>query len=540
LLAYASDRAGNGDLDIWIQQMSGGTPLRLTDDPADDSMPDFSPDGSQLVFRSERNGGGIYLVPALGGPARLIAADGRQPRFSPDGSRLAYWTGQFRGENLGTHLSNVFVMPLSGGSVSRLIPDFDVAANPLWTSDGRSLIVAGHPKGGSSLREGFDWWAVPVDGKPPVKTGVFDTALLRGTLAIAPGAWLSGGIVFSLGDDLWRVMLSTSGRAEGSPQRLTLGVGPYTDPATDSGGQIVFARLVTQRIVERASLTNTAEVPVRLYSDGGATTWRASSTPDGEKIVIERDVGAARELWIKNTVSGRQEMIVRVPSREGISATISADGTKIAYTGHSGANGNLSGTGFIVEASGGVPRQVCDACTLYGFLGDNTRVLAATADGHAIRAIDSRTGVARDIVVTRDGRLDRPHASPDDRLLAFRRNTGSIAKSYVTRFPANQPVPAENAAPIDEPTVTGRPTGWSLDSRTVYLLLDADGFRCVWGQRVDPATGALIGKPAVVRHFHRVNGMSTSFGNAVTQRGFLFEAADATSNLWKFRPALRH
>ena len=99
LLAYASDRAGNGDLDIWVQQISGGTPLRLTDDPADDSAPDFSPDGNQVVFRSERNGGGIYVVPALGGPARLIAQDGRRPRFSPDGSRIAYWSGnQFRFE----------------------------------------------------------------------------------------------------------------------------------------------------------------------------------------------------------------------------------------------------------------------------------------------------------------------------------------------------------------------------------------------------------------------------------------------------------
>ena len=85
LLAYTSDRAGRGDLDIWVQQMPGGVPLRLTDDPADDASPDLSPDGSQIVFRSERAGGGVYIVPALGGPARLLVPDGQRPRFSPMG-----------------------------------------------------------------------------------------------------------------------------------------------------------------------------------------------------------------------------------------------------------------------------------------------------------------------------------------------------------------------------------------------------------------------------------------------------------------------
>ena len=89
LIAYASDRAGAGNLDIWRQQIATGEAIRLTDDPADESEPAFSPDGSRIAFRSERDGGGIYVVSAFGGEPRLVAKEGRRPRFSPDGSEIA-------------------------------------------------------------------------------------------------------------------------------------------------------------------------------------------------------------------------------------------------------------------------------------------------------------------------------------------------------------------------------------------------------------------------------------------------------------------
>jgi hypothetical protein len=71
LIAYSSDRgtasANETNLDMWVQQVAGGEPIRLTSqDPTDDREPTFPPDGFKIAFRSDRDGGGIYVAPVLG------------------------------------------------------------------------------------------------------------------------------------------------------------------------------------------------------------------------------------------------------------------------------------------------------------------------------------------------------------------------------------------------------------------------------------------------------------------------------------------
>jgi TolB protein len=60
-LAFSSSRSG--DLDIYLLDLANGAVQRVTDDPAHDYEPDWSPDGHSLAFVSDRDGiGNLYVL----------------------------------------------------------------------------------------------------------------------------------------------------------------------------------------------------------------------------------------------------------------------------------------------------------------------------------------------------------------------------------------------------------------------------------------------------------------------------------------------
>ena len=73
LLAYTSN-VGVGASHLWVQQTAGGEAIPVTADSYLAFSPDFSPDGTRIVFYSARNGGGIYIAPTLPGEPRLLVA----------------------------------------------------------------------------------------------------------------------------------------------------------------------------------------------------------------------------------------------------------------------------------------------------------------------------------------------------------------------------------------------------------------------------------------------------------------------------------
>ena len=88
-IAFVSERDGNRE--IYVMSADGSAVRRLTDHPAADVYPAWSPDGARIAFVSERDGNAdIYVMNADGtAPQRLTNSPAEEafPAWSPDGAR---------------------------------------------------------------------------------------------------------------------------------------------------------------------------------------------------------------------------------------------------------------------------------------------------------------------------------------------------------------------------------------------------------------------------------------------------------------------
>lgn len=105
---------------------------QITNDPANDADPAWSPDGSRIAFASQRTGNwDIFVVSAQGGPAQQLTtnpSDDQAPAWSPDGTQIVF--GDKRDD-----LSELYLINADGSNERRLTnhpEDFD--GIPAWNS----------------------------------------------------------------------------------------------------------------------------------------------------------------------------------------------------------------------------------------------------------------------------------------------------------------------------------------------------------------------------------------------------------------------
>ena len=93
-LVFALSATGNAD--IWVQNVDGSELRQLTNDPAADAWPVWSPDGRSIMFASLRDGAWeTRRIPASGRiPRRNSSTDSLPRRLDPQARRVRHLAGQ--------------------------------------------------------------------------------------------------------------------------------------------------------------------------------------------------------------------------------------------------------------------------------------------------------------------------------------------------------------------------------------------------------------------------------------------------------------
>ncbi len=143
---------GEGNYDLYLEDIGGTSPARLTDHKEKDGQAHWSPAAAAIVFVSGRTGNGdVYLMDLPGRTLRRLTGGGKPylyPRWSPDGKKLVMMYGS--NENHNIVMIDDAARPAE--TVKRLTTWSYDDLRPVWSPDGRKIAfytnynAAGDPK----------------------------------------------------------------------------------------------------------------------------------------------------------------------------------------------------------------------------------------------------------------------------------------------------------------------------------------------------------------------------------------------------------
>ena len=545
LIAYASDRDGQGNLDIYVQQVSGGSPTRITSHTADDYQPHFSPDGERIVFRSDREGGGVYVKRPFGNvPPRLVASRGRMPRFSPDGGRVVFQRG-FRPVRTTIH-----ILDLASGGETRIAPGLPTTFAPMWSGDGEAVLFWGARSGLSEV----DWWAAGADGGEAQRMGAYERFgglgirspvsphVVNGPVSLMPGG---KGVLFAArsGDDsrLWRFELDASGRrVSGDPQPVTLGASKPVEPSAAANGTIAFEQFEDRFDIVGIPVGGGADDMRTLVSDVAYQSM-VSISRDGHRIAYTAVRNGQADVYVLDVATGEALALTDTPE-EDRNALISRDGTRVLY--HLRNADPFSSQ--IVPSDGGPARRFCESCNrISDWSLDSRRVLQ---EGRRLVELDVETAQEARVLFEHDHPIWDPDYSPDERWIAFHMPTegGKGRSLFVAEIQGKSLTEEPNWISITQGHLIEGFCVWETDGGAIYYWssgdpeADDEGF-ALWRQTVDRERKTPSGSPELLVHLPEYRRWPVSQSQAapwlaVSENLIIFKIADLRGNIWIMEP----
>jgi Tol biopolymer transport system component/serine/threonine protein kinase len=509
-LAYQS--RASGQWDIYVQRVTGKNPVNLTKDSLDDdTQPSFSPDGERIAFRSEREGGGVFVMGATGENVKRITDFGYNPTWSPDGNEIVVTTGWFlRVEDAGTSVTgqlfrvnittgerrlisgkignakqphwsphgdrvaywqidggqrDILTVAVGGGDSVSVTNDPWVDWNPVWSPDGRYLYFSSDRGGSMNL------WRVRIDEKSG-KT-------LSAVEQVTTPSPSSGFISFSRdGHQLayvqqvrnWNVYtigLDPSGEvAIGQPFPVTQGSKELAFPDVSPDGQwIAFtSRLKPEDVyVVKTDGTGLRQLTDDIFQDR-TPRW----SPDGKRIAFMSNRTGNWQVWTIKPDGSGLEQLTDAPGDGASAPTWSPDGARLLGQPLRGARSFVLQTGKSWGDQSPEPLPASESGA--GFIAWSWSADGRKLAGYLQREDGSSQGIA--VYSFESHKYDRlapvgdwPHWLPDNRRLIFHYQ----GKAYLIDSQSKKMHEVFSVAPHE----VSWQFGVSRDGRQIAFILDA-------------------------------------------------------------------
>jgi Tol biopolymer transport system component len=440
-VVFVSDRSGHKD--IWLLRIKGSVLKSLTHDRGENDAPAWSPDGSQIAFQRTEGAGEahIFLMNADGSGQHVVEI-GERPAWSPDGKRLAF-------QSTLDGVSGVFVREFAASTFRLQSTPVISCSEPAWSPDGKKIVYSCEKHLFVMDSDGGNVQQLNPGAMLAASAPVWSPDGKR--IAFA-GSFGRSRAIFLMNVDGTGITRVSDGEGEAEPAFSRDGQRVFFE-STAPGNSDIFSGPVPRTLGRRLTFNS-------------ADDQSPSLSPTGGQIAFSSDRSGKPDIFVQDLGTGQLQNLTNNPADDEHPAW-SPDGTWIAFdsnrTGHKQV--------FVMKANGSDASEIPGEAFAPAWSPDGADLVAAGKTKLLIVHLSDRSTRG---IETGEPVPEWPAWSPDGASIAF------SARSRIFLVSSQ----GGTVRPITDGTHAGSHPAWRSDGSIAFECDCGSGMQIV-GMRID-------------------------------------------------------